>query len=123
MPRYEPPACVEATPVSTVGILYRQFGDVLIPLDEVRRAYFRNRSAERFKRALREGLIPLPIVRLDDSQKGQGYICLYQLAAYIEHRARDAALSHPVPDHERRHLNRAMATAIPRTDTPATAEE
>jgi hypothetical protein len=75
---------------TTTALLYQQFGDVLIPLEKVRQAYFRNRSPERFRRALREQRIPLPIVTLDDSHKGQGFICLHHLAALIESRALDA---------------------------------
>ncbi|TFH84941.1 transcriptional regulator [Billgrantia azerbaijanica] len=119
MPTPEPPGLDEAEPTSTVALLYRQFGDVLIPLEDVRRAYFRNRSAERFRRALREGTIPLPIVRLDESHKGQGYICLHQLAAYIEWRARRAALQQESADCSVRHhhrLHRALIDAVPTTD-------
>ena len=47
----------EPEPLTTAALLRERFGDVLIPLDDVRKAYFRNRSADRFRRALREGVI------------------------------------------------------------------
>ncbi len=103
----------------TVALLYREFGDVLIPLEDVRKTYFRNRSAERFRRALREGLIPLPVVRLDASNKGQGYICLYQLAAYIEHCARQSARDREVmitTSAVDREIRQRLIDAVPTTD-------
>lgn len=82
------PECGEALPDnSTVGLLYQQFDRVLIPLEEVRKAYFRNLNPETFRRALRSYRVPLPIVTLDDSEKATPYICIYQLAALIEQRA------------------------------------
>jgi hypothetical protein len=78
----------EALPdTSTVGLLYQQFERVLIPLDDVRVAYFRNLNYETFRRALRSYRVPLPVVTLDDSEKATPYICIYQLAALIEQRA------------------------------------
>ncbi len=110
------PPALEAQPVSTVGLLYREFGDVLIPLEAVRLRYFRNRNGETFRRALRDGEIPLPVITLDDSHKSPRYICLYQLAAYIEQRSRDAALERPGLEQHHASLNRALIDAIPITD-------
>lgn len=82
----------EAVPAPcTVNLLFQQFNKVLIPLDEVHTAYFRNRSASRFRRALQERTIPLPVITLDNSQKGIAYVCIFQLAAFIELRAIEAA--------------------------------
>ncbi|QFU01243.1 Pyocin activator protein PrtN [Halomonas sp. THAF5a] len=124
MPRTEPPTAPppwldEAEPVSTVALLYREFGDVLIPLETVRLRYFRNRSAERFRRALRDGEIPLPIVTLDRSYKAQGFICLYQLAALLEHQAREAAAQREMmitTSKSDQQLRRRMIDAVPTTD-------
>jgi len=113
----------EPEPLTTAALLRERFGDVLIPLDDVRKAYFRNRSADRFRRALREGVIPLPVVRLDASNKGQGFICLWQLAAYIDWHAAQAARHFEAQDSSRMHhhrLHRALIDAIP-TPAPATA--
>jgi len=107
----------EPEPLTTASVLLEQFGDVLIPLDDVRKAYFRNRSADRFRRALREGVIPLPVVRLDASNKGQGFICIWQLAAYIDWRAEQAALRHRTQLHfstpQELSLQRALIEGIP----------
>jgi len=107
----------EPEPLTTAALLRERFGDVLIPLEDVRKAYFRNRSADRFRRALREGVIPLPVVRLDASNKGQGFICLWQLAAYIDWHAAQAARHdrarrcNLAPEEAR--LHRALIEAIP----------
>ncbi|WP_092522242.1 pyocin activator PrtN family protein [Onishia taeanensis] len=111
----------EAPDTSTVALLYQQFGDVLIELEAVRKAYFRNRSSERFRRGLREGVIPLPVVRLDDSAKGQGYVCIYQLAAFIEHQAREAAAQRDVmitTSNSDIQLRRRLIAAVPTTHYP-----
>ncbi|XKE45720.1 pyocin activator PrtN family protein [Halomonas organivorans] len=122
MPRPEaqeaPPWLDEPEPVSTVALLYREFGDVLIPLEDVRRRYFRNRNNQTFRRALREGEIPLPVVTLDDSHKTQRFICLYQLAAYIEHQAREAAAQREVmitTSTSDQRLRRRLIDAVPTT--------
>ncbi|MBB3192081.1 pyocin activator PrtN family protein [Halomonas cerina] len=118
-PRAEMPAWLdEAEPVSTVALLYREFGDVLIPIEDVRQRYFRNRNEHTFRRALNSGEIPLPVVTLDDSHKTRRFVCLYQLAAYIEHRSRAAAIerAQALPDRQHARLNRAFVDAIPTTD-------
>ncbi|WP_447956534.1 pyocin activator PrtN family protein [Vreelandella sp. EE7] len=103
---------------STVGLLYQQFGKVMIPLEDVRTALFRNRSAERFRRALRERTIPLPVIVLDGSQKGIAFVCIYQLAAFLEHHAVESARAREVlfttPKAERR-LRQRMIDAVPTT--------
>jgi hypothetical protein len=119
MPMPEPPSWLdEAEPASTVTLLYREFGDVLIPLEAVRLRYFRNRNGETFRRALRDGEIPLPVVTLDDSPKSPRFICLYQLAVLIEHRARQAAQQRPALSDDTRQFRRRLIEAIP-TTTPA----
>lgn len=104
---------------STVALLYRQFGGVLIDPDRVRQAYFRNLNEATFRRALRDGRIPLPLVTLDDSAKAMTYVCIYQLAALIEARATHAAAQREVlfttPDDKRR-LRQRMIDAVPQTE-------
>lgn len=111
----------EPEPLTTASVLLEQFGDVLIPVEQVRLRYFRNRNGETFGRALRDGEIPLPIVRLDDSHKSPRYVCLWHLAAYIDWRARRAALHQESDDGAVRHhhrLHRALIEAIPVTPAP-----
>ncbi|MCE9664496.1 pyocin activator PrtN family protein [Halomonas sp. M5N1S17] len=104
---------------STVALLYRQFGGVLIDPDAVRKAYFRNLNEATFKRALRDGRIPLPLVTLDDSAKAMTYVCIYQLAALIESRATHAAAQRQVlytTSEDKRRLRQRMIDAVPETE-------
>lgn len=116
----------EAPPdTSTVALLYQQFGKVMIPLEDVRLAFFRNRSAERFRRALREQTIPLPVITLDNSQKGMPYVCIYQLAAFMEHYAVEAARSFDVlftTSKKDERLRQHMIDAVPITQFRDVAE-
>lgn len=111
---------------STVALLYRQFGNVLIPTEAVRQAYFRNLNGDTFRRALRDGRIALPLVTLDDSAKAMPHVCIYHLAALIEHRSRTAAHERDpaLPFTHQAGLNRALSDAVPITDfrPPASAE-
>ncbi|MGJ8522266.1 hypothetical protein R84981_000951 [Carnimonas sp. R-84981] len=97
---------------SITVLLYQRFGDVLVPINEVRRAYFANRSPNRFRRALREGEIPLPITRLDASTKGGDFISIHQLAAYIAHCGIKAAGNLVAVNDDRRQLGQVMAEAL-----------
>ncbi|GHC19266.1 pyocin activator PrtN family protein [Aidingimonas halophila] len=100
---------------STVALLYQRFGDVLVDLDSIRRAYFRNLSPDRFRRALREQRIPLPIVRLDRSAKAQPFISIYHMAALIEARQIDSLADAPP------HIADRMRQATPITAFPPAA--
>ena len=103
----------------TVALLYRQFGTVLIDPDRVRQAFFRNLNEATFRRALRDGRIPLPLVTLDDSAKAMPYVCIYQLAALIEARATHAAASRQVlytTSEDKQRLRRRMIDAVPQTE-------
>lgn len=46
---------------ATVELLYRIFGDVLIPLEKVREQYFRNLNEQSFVTEINSGRIQLPI--------------------------------------------------------------
>lgn len=72
---------------STVGLLFEQFGDVMIPLETVRARYFRNLSEKTLRAAIRDGRVELPITTLDASQKAQPFVCIYHLAVLIERQA------------------------------------
>jgi hypothetical protein len=118
----------DTVPTTTVALLYQEFGDVLIPIEAVRMRYFRNRNKETFRRCLREGDIPLPVVTLDDSHKSPQWICLYQLAAYIEHRATESAIAREMAYDsglDQRLLRNRLIDSVPQTDfrpVPCTAE-
>ncbi|NVZ62028.1 pyocin activator PrtN family protein [Pseudomonas gingeri] len=81
----QPPLRLMPAPeTATVELLYRIFGDVLIPLEKIRVQYFRNLNAERFIAAINSGRIQLPITTLDDSQKAQRYAHIKHVAALID---------------------------------------
>lgn len=71
----------------TVELLFRMFGNVVIPVEEVRTRLFRNLNAEQFRRALATERLPVPATTLDDSRKAPLYIEIHHLAAFVEHRA------------------------------------
>lgn len=111
MPMPEPAFLDEASApdTSTVALLFGVFGDVLIPLEDVRKRYYRNLNMATFRRALSDWRIPLPIVTVDQSAKAMSYICIYQLAALIEARAIEAASL------ERHQFRQRLIDAVPAT--------
>jgi|GEM_PF-355687 len=76
-----------APDATTVELLYRTFGDVLIPLDKVRVQYFRNLNEDTFAEQLKVGRICLPITTLDNSQKAPKFAHIRHVAALIDSRA------------------------------------
>jgi len=71
----------------TIDMLYRIFGDVLIPLETLRLQYFRNLNEHSFLAELNTGRIQLPITTLDTSRKAPKYIHIRHVAALIDIRA------------------------------------
>ncbi|MCS3467423.1 hypothetical protein M2401_001144 [Pseudomonas sp. JUb42] len=71
----------------TIELLYRTFGDVLIPLDKLRVQYFRNLNEHSFIAELNSGRIQLPITTLDTSRKAPKYVHIRHVAALIDIRA------------------------------------
>lgn len=71
----------------TVELLYRTFGDVLAPADQVRARYFGRLNDENFTRALNSLRIPLPVTTLDTSGKASKFVDIRHLAIYIDARA------------------------------------
>ncbi|MET3052078.1 pyocin activator PrtN family protein [Pseudomonas alkylphenolica] len=72
---------------TTVELLYRTFGDVLIPLEKLRVQYFRNLNEETFADHLKDGRISLPTFTLGSSQKDLKYAHIRHVAALIDNRA------------------------------------
>lgn len=79
-----------APDATTVELLYRVFGDVLIPLDKVRMQYFRNLNEDTFSEQLKVGRICLPVTTLDNSQKALKFAHIRHVAALIDSRAYQA---------------------------------
>ena len=72
---------------ATVELLYRTFGDVLIPLDKLRVQYFRNLNEQSFAAEISSGRIQLPVTTLDSSRKAPKYAHIRHVAALIDIRA------------------------------------
>ena len=72
---------------ATIELLYRIFGDVLIPLDKVREQYFRNLNEQSFVAEISSGRIQLPITTLDTSRKAPKYAHIRHIASLIDIRA------------------------------------
>lgn len=75
---------------TTLDMLFRMFGTVLIPLEAVRAELFRNLNIERFRNQVGTAAIPLPVTTLQDSNKAMRYIEIHHLAAHIDQRAGQA---------------------------------
>ncbi|WP_397452500.1 pyocin activator PrtN family protein [Pseudomonas sp. NA-150] len=71
----------------TVELLYRTFGDVLIPLDKLRVQYFRNLNEHSFAAEINSGRIELPVTTLDNSRKAPKFAHIRHVAALIDIRA------------------------------------
>ncbi|MBS7472165.1 pyocin activator PrtN family protein [Pseudomonas syringae] len=80
-------AILTACQAATVELLYRTFGDVLIPLDKLREQYFRNLNERSFVAEIENGRIPLPITTLDTSRKAPKFAHIRHVAALIDIRA------------------------------------
>jgi hypothetical protein len=71
--------------MNTTFLLMAQFsGRALIPLDEVRTAFFSHLDADNFVRKLNRGDIPLPVTRADKSAKTARGVYLSDLAEWID---------------------------------------
>lgn len=75
----------------TTEMLYRMFGEILVPLDKVRTHYFRNLNEQTFLTEITSGRIRLPITTLDTSRKAIKYIHIRHIALLIELSAAKAA--------------------------------
>jgi len=76
----------------TLYLLMAQYnGRTVIPIDQVCRDFFGHLTVDKLLRKALRGDLPLPIVRIETSQKAQRGVHLVDLAAYIEQR-REAAL-------------------------------
>lgn len=77
--------------MNTVFLLLAQYEKTLIPVDVVCRDFFAPLTLPVFLRKVGNGEIALPLVRMENSQKGAKGVHVNDLAAYIETR-RAAAL-------------------------------
>jgi hypothetical protein len=78
--------------MNTSFLLMAQYdGLAVIPIDRVRRDYFAHLNEREFVRKLSRGDIPLPMVRMDASQKTAKGVHLVDLATYLDKRREAAA--------------------------------
>lgn len=71
--------------MNTAFLLMAQYhGKTVIPLADVCRDYFTHLSEDKLVRKVIAGEIPLPIVRLERSQKSARGVHLSDLAAYLD---------------------------------------
>lgn len=76
----------------TLFLLMAQYsGKTVVPLEQVRRDFFGHLTERKLLQKCLRGDIPLPIVRIETSQKAARGVHLSDLAAYIDMR-RAAAL-------------------------------
>ena len=76
-----------APDAGTVELLYRNFGDVLIPLDKLRVQYFRHLNEQSFTAEIISGRIQIPVITLDSSRKAPKFVHIRHIAALIDIRA------------------------------------
>lgn len=76
--------------MNTAFVLFAQYQTAVIPAEKVARDYFRL-STEKFQRKCLSGEIPLPLVRMETSQKSARGVHLADLAAFLD-RQREVAL-------------------------------
>ena len=91
---------LQAPEAATVELLYRTFGDVLVPLERLRVQYFRNLNEQSFVAEINSGRIQLPITTLDSSRKAPKYVHIRHVAALIDIRAykADEEMARPQAD-------------------------
>jgi hypothetical protein len=72
---------------NTMFLLMAQYnGKTVVPLDQVCRDFFGHLTVGKLLRKALRGDLPLPIVRIETSQKAQRGVHLADLAAYIDKR-------------------------------------
>jgi len=80
-------AALGAHVVNTAFLLMAQYdGQVIIPIDTVRRDYFSHLTTDHLIRKISAGDIDLPMVRMETSQKAAKGVALLDLATYLDGR-------------------------------------
>jgi len=87
--------------MKTIFMLMAQYeGKVIIPIEQVRKDFFPHLLMMKFLRKVSDGLIPLPIIRIEKSQKAHRGVHVHDLADFIDARREEA-------------LTEAKRTALP----------
>lgn len=73
--------------MNTLFLLMAQYdGHAIIPLEDVCRDYFSHLTPAKFLRKADGGDLPIPVVRIEGSQKAAKGVHIEHLAAYIDER-------------------------------------
>jgi len=75
---------------TTFLLMARYKGLPIIPVDTVCRDFFRHLTEEKFLRKTLTGEIPLPVVRMESSQKSARGIHFADLATYLDKQTKAA---------------------------------
>lgn len=94
----QPLRLLPAPDPATVELLYRTFGDVLIPVEKLRERYFRNLNTASFAAEIATGRIQLPLTTLVNSRKAPKYAHIKHVASLIDIRAYRADEDMPRPE-------------------------
>ena len=77
--------------MNTQFLLMAQYdGQAIIPVDLICRDYFPHLTMVKFIRKVVDGSLPLPLIRIENSQKSARGVHLQDLAAYIDDRRAEA---------------------------------
>jgi hypothetical protein len=77
--------------MNTAFLLMAQYGGkAIIPIEDVCRDYFRHLNTAKLVQKISAGEIPIPLVRIEASQKSAKGVHLTDLAEYLDARAEAA---------------------------------
>lgn len=70
--------------METAFFLMAQYGQPVIPVDRLVKDYFSHLTLRSFLRKVDEGNLPIPLVRMEDSQKATKGVHIKDLAKYLD---------------------------------------
>lgn len=70
--------------METAFFLMAQYNQPIIPVEKLVKDYFSHLSLRSFLRKVDEGQLPLPLVRMEDSQKSSKGVHINDLAEYLD---------------------------------------
>ena len=75
-------------------LLAKHDGQPILPLEAVCKDYFTHLTPEKLLRKISDGTIPLPLARMEKSQKSAKGIFVSDLAQYLDDRREEARREH-----------------------------
>ena len=70
--------------METAFFLMAQYNQPIIPVDRLVKDYFSHLTLRTFLRKVDEGQLPLPLIRMEDSQKSSKGVHINDLANYLD---------------------------------------